>query len=244
MTDNPNSEHIQALAQYQGQEPKAPADLVERAVAITVTDQSSAERASSLRNDIAELRKGIEEAIKPHKQNAHKTWKALCDEEVRQVGPYRELERQLGQKITTWQDAERERVRAEARAELARAEAEAKAERERLAEELRQQGLSKAAAQAEAREQVAAQVYERQVAVATASAPTVAGSSQRRVWVGTVTDLKALCGEIAAGRAPVHLVDAVQSEINRMAAATRGPSPIKGLAFTETSSNVRAGGRR
>lgn len=238
------SDHIQALASYQAAEPEAPRDLVERAQSIQVVDLESANRAADLRAEIAGARKQIEQSIEPHKKNAHKTWRALCDEESRQTKPYMTLEMTLSTRITAWQDEEQRRQREAARAELARAEAEAKAERERRAADLREQGLSKTAALAEARQDVQTTLYERQVAVASAAAPTIKGTSHRKTWVGSVTDLKALCAEIAAGRAPVHLIQIAQAELNRLAAATRGPSPIKGVIFTETSANVRAGGRR
>jgi len=109
--------------------------------------------------------------------------------------------------------AEEERQRIEHEALCKRMEADAEARRQRE--------------EADAKEREAANV----VAVVEREVPQAAGVSVRKVWKAEVLDIGKLVKAIADGKAPLILVEANESQCNKLAAAFGGQNPPAGLRF-------------
>ena len=139
---------------------------------------------------------------------------------------------------------ERQRVADEAARRVAdEARAAAQAEARRLAEEARAAEVARLRAEGETRRANAAAKAAVFVApvpvvpVAPAVVPYVApaqaaGVTFREKWTATVLDFPALVRAVADGKAPLTLLDANQSALNKHAVAHQNFSPIPGVAFS------------
>ena len=203
--------------------------LVERAGTVTVTDAASNTEAARLLS----LVKGHAKELTEHRFSMTRPLdnaKAQIIELFRPVlQDLTDAEQHIKGAMLDFDRAERQRIAAE--------RAAAEAERRRLEEEAMQ-------ALDEGRiEEAAAAAADSMAVVAPAQAPVRArGTSVGELWRGEVTDLEALVKAIAAGAAPLSLVQADQSAINAFAKATKQEGEaLPGVRFwRESSLSARA----
>lgn len=133
---------------------------------------------------------------------------------------------------------ERLRIAAEQRArdkeaELRRQAAEANAaERAKIEAKMQAEADKAAAKQAELEQREAAVT----APVIHREAPKVAGLSTRTVWHAECTDLRALVNAIAAGRAPLSLVQANEKVIGQQVRSLKGDFEAPGIRVWSTDS--------
>lgn len=185
--------------------------LYEQATTLTISTQEDYAVAGSLAKTLKEMKKNIEDYFAPLKKSTHEAWKAVCAKENEALSPVKEADTIVRRTMGVYLD-EQERIRREAEAK-ARAEAEERArkERERLLAQAVKAEEKGQAEKAEEKFEQAELVYAAPVVVESAIDKTVkvgdAAVTRKTDLQITVTDLKALCAEVAAGRVPVTVID-------------------------------------
>lgn len=115
-------------------------DLSERALNLTVVDNDTYAAAGGLFKAHKEMEKEIKTFFEPHKKDAHKAWKNLCNAETAELAKLKPGMNHLNREMTKWkQEQDRKRREEEARLrEKARKQAEE--EQLRAAEEAEARG--------------------------------------------------------------------------------------------------------
>jgi hypothetical protein len=212
--------------------------LIAQAQALQVKTEADFARAGELMVASLELQKQIREFFRPLKERAHAAHKAICDAEAEQLAEPMAVNGILNPRIVAFHNAKE----AERRAEEERRAAEAR----RLEEESR---LEEAAALEAAGENgLAHQVLEAPSFVpppaVPRSTPKVAGMAIRGTWRAECTDLMALVGAVAEGKASLSLLAVNESALNARAKSDKEHFSIPGCrAFLEQRAGG-AGGRR
>lgn len=208
-------------------------DVVVQANSFQIKTQEDYDKVSVFLVGVKNLIKKVGEAFDPVCDAAHKSWKVAVAQRKEQLDPLEQAEKIIKYRATEFL-IEQNRIREEAERK-AREEAES-AERKRKAELEAQAARHEANGnieKAEQRRELAEQVF-------IAPRPVVAnvikaeGQSLKEVWSAEVTDLHALIKAVAEGRAPITLVMADQSALNKQAKATKNAFPIPGVRFFST----------
>lgn len=192
---------------------------------VKVVDQPSYDNAAHLLIEVVKpMRKRWFDYWEPLRKQAYDVYDGILQKKADGDKPLEAAERQLKSAILTW-DQEQERIRQAA-------QRKAQEEAERLERE-RNLAAAVAAEQAGAdEEQVTAIMEAPPVAVAPVLAPSyqrAAGVSSRDHWVAEVTDIKALCRAIAAGKASTEFVMPNQSALDKTASALKLTMAVPGV---------------
>lgn len=204
--------------------------LIEEAKEIQIVDQNSYNGAANFIRTVNAGIKRVEESIAPHKTNAYKTWKDLCDHETRILNPAKEAKLILSKKIIAW-DHEQERIRAEEQRRI-------NEENRKREEEERINAAIEAEADGAGAEETAAILSEPLPAVATIAAPTYQRASgisrPRENWKGECTSLLTLICHIAGVKQLAHpellnLIQINQVSLNQIAKSQKQLCNIPGV---------------
>jgi len=215
----------------------------DRAHALVVQDQASYEGAAVLLREIKSLRGEIELTFGPITAKARAAWKESLAQRKRHEAPLEIAEGTIKRAMATFIQVEERRVRDEA----ARLEREAREEDARRRAEERAAEETTRLAEAEALE-AAGMGHEALAVLAapmpepdpippppppppTIARPTASGISTPTTWHAEVTDLRELVLAIAAGKAPLTLVEASATALGQYARATKGSVSVPGVRF-------------
>lgn len=184
------------------------------------------------------VEKGAEKLLRPHIQNAHKTWKGLTGDLKTVVDAVKEFRRILNPKIVAWQDEQEKKAR----------EAEAKKQKELKAKEEEHQLDRAVTADEMGMPNIANEILEEEVVVpAPEVIPEVAkqeGLITKSRWTAEVKDDRALLQlvkHVAEHPEHVELLKPNQSALNRMAGALKRNMKIPGVEVKEEKKVQRAG---
>jgi vacuolar-type H+-ATPase subunit E/Vma4 len=199
--------------------------IVQRASLVKITDQQSYNSACDLlQKEIVPFRKRWGEFWAPLKASAWTAYKKIQDRFKEYDEPAEMAERAIKTEIAKW-NAEQERIFQEKQREAQR-EAETQAEEERLRAAI-------VAEEAGASEQEVQAIVETPIAVVAplveATYKKASGISIRSNWQAKVTDMKALCRAVGAGKVPVDYVQPNMSALNARARADRSTLDIPGV---------------
>ena len=89
--------------------------LVDRASALTISDEASYRNVAEFGLAVKTMRKKIADFFKPHKERAHAAWRGLCTEEAKQLAPCDTAEATIKRKMLEFEAAERRRKEDERR---------------------------------------------------------------------------------------------------------------------------------
>jgi hypothetical protein len=194
----------------------------ERASALVIVDDKTNEAAGELLLAIKSMRAEVADAFDPIISAAHKAHKAACDQKKKADAPLLTAEAEIKRRMAAYYDA-RERARREEQRRL-EAEARAREEAERLEEAaaLEAEGRNKEA------EEVLATPAPTVMVAPPPPAPKVAGIAPREVWRARVTDKAALVAAVAAGKAPLALLEINQTALDGMARALKSEFVLPG----------------
>ena len=212
-------------------------DIVARIRAIVIGDQDTYDSVVALGRACRAVQKRIEEFYAPHKANAHKAWKDICnaenrDKELAEAG-YKEAKSKAG----AW-EAEVARIRREAERKAAE-EARRRAEEEALAaaQAVEAAGGSKAEVTAAIEEAVQQVEFAHIVAGAYAAAAVPqfdrAKSFTRSDLEIEVTDLRALIADVAARPDLSHLLNPNMTAIKAQAKSQGTLFKVRGVTVRE-----------
>jgi flagellar biosynthesis GTPase FlhF len=197
---------------------------VERKAREEAEAKARAER-ERLEREAAELRRKAEEERKAREAEARAAAQKLEAERQARLKAEMAAAKSKREQEEARRRAEEEKRRAE--------EAERRAKAEAEAAQLR--------AQQEAEEKLRA--AESVKAVVDYKAPISSDSTVKKVWKAEVTDLKALIGDVAAGKAPVWVVTVDQPALNKLAAAASGKDAPSGVRYYQEEITVSKRGR-
>jgi hypothetical protein len=142
-------------------------------------------------------------------------------------------------------EAEERRVAAEA-AEAQRLADEAVAAAERAAtpeeHEHAQVALAEAAAKVESTQQARAEIATMPTPIVAKGTPKIAGLSPKKTWRGECTDFMALVKAVAAGTAPINLLELNQTQLNKYARAQESALSFPGCKAVEEKTLASARG--
>lgn len=200
-------------------------DFLDKAKAITVTDQASLEAAATyLRENKTEQkrlddqRRGMVDPLNGVVKQINALFKPVIE-------TLEQAERIVKGAVSNYQVAEQRRI---AQENAAREEA-ARKERERL-----ERQAARALEQGKAEKAEALQVQAATTVAVTAEAPAkVAGLGMRMAWAAEVTDIREVCRQVADGHIPPTVIDFKQSELNRLAASFQNSREFPGLRITQ-----------
>lgn len=197
---------------------------VARAQALTVTDAATHAAALGAIRDIALLKRGIEDRLKPAVDAAHKAHKAMTALRADLTAPLDQARDIIERKAAAY--AAEARAKADAEARRLAAEAAAKAQEMQLADAVRFAAAGDdATAAAILDEPIIAPV----VVVAPEVAAASAGASERKTYAAEVYDLAAL---VASGRAEFLLPN--MPALNALARSLKGAMSIPGVRVVES----------
>lgn len=210
--------------------------LAAQAADVVVTDAASYEGAAGYLKCIMAYQQNVRALFAPHKKAAHKMHADLCADEQRHLAAPEAAEKLVKIAMVHWAAAEDRRI-AEARRQ---AEAEAK----RIAED--QQLAEAAAAEAAGEAEVAQSIMDQPIMVApppvVRAAPKVAGVAVITRWDAEVTDLAALVRAVAAGKAPLAMVQANMVVVRGQARSLKGECRLPGVRVFSVQ-GIAAGAR-
>ena len=234
------------LSELEGQA----ATIAARIPLIAIMDAESFRLAVEDRAEIKRRLARIDELMQPICDTAYKAWKTAVAKRDGLKTPFVEADKAYSRAMGVWeQEQERQRRVAEeaAHRERERLEAEERArvaaEQARLQREAEDRQLADAAA-AEQRgdAETAARLIAAPVEVPTvaarpifvpvapvAPAPAAAGVSFRDTWTAVVDDFSALVKAVAAGQAPITVLQANQTALNGLARALKGALNVPGV---------------
>lgn len=116
MSENNNEEINQAITEDTVAQIMTPVDKIkqkatdlatvfkQKSATIMIVDGAMLERAGNIAKQIKENIKAITAGMKPHKDNAYKTWKDLCVTENESIAPFQEAMDLIKPKIIAYQD--------------------------------------------------------------------------------------------------------------------------------------------
>lgn len=198
--------------------------VVERATAIKIVDQVSYDQASTLLLDVVKpMRSRWAEYWENLRASTYKAYQQVLGK-IKEVDlPLENAEKKLKDAIRDW-DLKQTSIQQERQREAQR-----KAEADEAARRLEE---SVFAEESGAVEEAEAIMSAPSTAVAAPVEPTyqrAAGLSNRENWKARVTDIKALCKAIGAGKVPVTYVEANMSVLNARAKADKQTLEIPGV---------------
>lgn len=215
-----------------------------------ITDDAVFAKAGQFLVTIKDVRREIDATFDGPIASAHAAHKAIVAAKRNHSDPVDEAERIVKRKMAEYrqkqEDEARERQRAaeaEARRIADEARRAAEAEARRVAEEARAAEVARLKAEGDKKAAAAAAkaaIYVPPV-VMPPPAPVVvphvapaaaAGVSFREKWSATVVDFAALVRAVADGKAPLALLTADTSALNRHAVAYKATAPIPGVVFS------------
>lgn len=207
----------------------------EQARALEIVTAEDFARAGEMLKGIKALAAEIEQTFGPHKRRANELHRGICAEENKAKAPLLEAERVLKISMGRFHEAQENARRAEQR--RLEAEAREREEAERVEEA--------AALEAEGRVEEAEQVLATPAPLAIAPAPPaptkVAGISAREVWRARVVDKAALVAAVAAGKAPLAVLEVNQSVLDGLARSLKSEFVLPGCEpVRETTMAARA----
>ena len=198
-------------------------ELATTAEVLRVTDQPTFRQAGTLLLAVKDYRAKVGEILDPIIKSAHDTHKKAVEQKKRLEEPAIRAEQALKGALATYEQ-EQARLRREA-------EIKAEAERMRLVAEIRQKNafLTEGAGVA------ASFAPEPVVAVRPPmpEAPKTEGVSFRTQYRAEVVDLKALVQAVAAGNAPLTMLQPDQAALNQMARAMKQGMNLPGVRVIE-----------
>jgi hypothetical protein len=230
------------------------ADLVVRAAGLKVVDQESHDRASEFLRAGKDMVKQIKDFFAPLKQNAHASWKGLCDKETAELTKLTPTITVLDRDIANYR-AEQIRIRREAVEKARRQEEERKRleekamreaeEKERQAEEAAERATREqdAAARRKAQEEAARAGAEADKIIAQAAAeerklepvavvpekPVNNGLAPRTYWKATVVDFPQLIAAVATAQISPEALLPNMPFLNDMATRLKDQVVIPGV---------------
>jgi hypothetical protein len=176
--------------------------VAERAKIVKIENQQTYDAACSLLLDVIKpLRKATKEFFDSMKEPAYRAYKAVLDNYSEADGPLEAAERQVKAALAVW-TTEQERLRQEL-------QRQADAEARRREEEQRQNAAAVAEETGATEEEVTAIIETPVLAITSPVAPTferAKGVSSRDNYKAKVTDLKALCRAVGAGKVSAEYV--------------------------------------
>jgi len=219
-------------------------DLVAQAEALAITSQPEYERAATVLGSIKAYLAQVGETFDPICQATDRSHKLAVAKRREHLEPGLRAEKIVKDRMGIYVVTEERRAREEA----ARLEREAREEETRRRAEERQAEETARLAEAEALE--AAGMGHEALAVLSApmpepdpippppppttiARPTASGISTPRTWKAKVVNFKALVSAIAAGNAPLTLVEVADSELRLYARSTKGTVSVPGVEFYE-----------
>jgi hypothetical protein len=197
--------------------------VVERAVAVKVTDPNSYIIAGEMWKHLAEMEKEAKAALDPVVEAAFRSHKEAVALRTRILAPITEAKTYTKGQMEAW-DAEQERIRLAEERRLA-AEAKRAEEEARLSEavELEQAG------QKEEAEAVLAEPIVAPVVIVERAVPKVAGGpSYRTIWDAQVVDLMALVKAVASGTVSINALKADEVFLRRQAQSLKETFKVPG----------------
>lgn len=212
----------------------------DKARGLAVVDRQSCLNASYLLRSIKTLRGQVQTWFSPHleaamdtKRRAEAARKGLADEQARMEAPLIDAESVLKRSLLGY-ESEQERTRVEQERAL-QAEAQRQAEAVTLAAaaamELEATATGNAEMLAEAQD-IMEQPIEAPVVVVQKQVPKVQGVTYRDQWKAHPDiNVKSLAAAVAAGIAPVALLEPNMTAINQFARATHGAQPVPGIRW-------------
>jgi hypothetical protein len=203
--------------------------IVEAAKGIKVIDADSCEKATQHGRLLQAMGREVETFYAPVKREIDGLKKPILEHEKADFSVIDEMKRRLGAEITEW-NVKQDRLRQEAE-RAAREAAEAAAREDLLARavELESQG-DKVAAAAMLDEPVMAPVIIQQTSQFKAR-----GQVSKTLYRAEVTNLMELVKAVAAGRVPIHAIQADQSWLNDEAEHTKEAFNIPGCRLNKTT---------
>jgi hypothetical protein len=203
---------------------------VQTQAALTITDQTSYDKAALILTNIKTWRKKWKEYwYGPDEKTgsvplAYASWKSLVSKFSEADKPAEAVENTVKQSILTW-DQEQTRL-AQERQRIADEEARKKEADQRAAQSVE---MELAGADDD---EISAMIEAPSTAVAAPVAPTyqkAAGISKRSNWKARVTDLKALAKAVAAGKVPVDYILPNQAKLDARAKADQSTMCVPGV---------------
>lgn len=177
--------------------------------------------------------------FRPHKENAHKAHRALCDAETRLLTDPRAAEQYVKSEMMRYERQERDRAEKERQRLQAEAEERARRERERLEKQAAK--LKTPEKQAEKLEQAASIVVP--VIHVQSNVPKMVGASMRTSWVVDSVDKAALIVAAAADANLQVYLSIDESALRKIGSATKGQLQIPGVTWREERTMAIIGGR-
>jgi len=211
-----------------------PAAIIKYANALEVRSEEASLSAQETLVEIARRKKLVKEKLDPIREQTHRAWKSVMELINSFTHPLDSADQIIRRKVTGYQqELDRKAREAAVKDEAKRQEEERKRtdELERQAKAAEAKGkIEKAEAIREAKE-----TYVAPIVFTPPPAPKEKGINFKKVWKGTVVDLKALCLAIGEGKASPNMVSVNQSSINAHAKANKDAWPIPGVVFEEST---------
>lgn len=205
--------------------------IKEKADAMVVVDQASYDAAGALNKAARDERKAFHLFFDPIDEASKKQRAATIAQGKSIDDPLDYVIRITGEKQAKWFRAEQARIESERRAEEDRRRKEAEEAQLAAAEQLSAEGMTAAADEA-----LAAPVV-----IESVKAPEVAkgeGVSYRTSYSAEVVSLIDLVKAVAAGSAPITMIDANMTTLNGWARLTKGTEAIPGVRIVKKDTQV------
>jgi hypothetical protein len=237
-------------------------EMVATVQGLAVTDAESYAAAGEWIKAVTEFMRRVNEFAGPIVKATHDAHKVAVHQRDQLLKPAEGAKRILGTRMAEYDEAQRRAAREAAEAarrEQERREAEARAaalaEEARLRKEAEDARVAEAARMEQAGDQVGAvklleQPVEAPVVVPApvfapappvAAPPKVEGVSYVETWSGEVADLALLVKAVAAGEAPITLLQANTAALNALARSMKGQMTIPGVKWVSSrTARVRA----
>jgi len=200
---------------------------------VKITDDSSYQAVCQrLKNASANI-KVIESYLKPLKEQRYAAWKRLTTLEAKLTGPLQDIKTRDSRLVGAYQLEQQRKAQEEQRKAQLAAEEAAAAARVAQAEQLATEGrVAEGLALLDGPEAIPEAVY---IAPTT---PKVQGvSAPRLTYAVEVYSLTELVKAVADGRAPLGVLEANQSALNKMASALKTGFAMPGCKLTTTASS-------
>ena len=210
--------------------------LVAQAEEIQVRDADGFQQAGVFLRRVTGGLKMAHDLMDPICEASDHAHKVAVAQRKKLIEPFETAKRIVGAEVSTWEQAERDRVAREQRA--------ADAERRRLEDEARLAVAAQLEAQGKPEAAQAALTAPVTMPVFTPpvqAVPKAEGLSFRDNWKARVVDPVALIKAVANGEAPANLVIPDQQALNKLAVALKGEMRVPGVeSFCERISSVKA----
>jgi hypothetical protein len=204
-----------------GQDLESQALVVAGRVAIAIRDREDYEVAVARREQAKNFIENVDAIFQPIKEKAYAAYKAVLDQVKKAKEPVVEQLAILDGELAAWHDSERLRVEREESEARCQAALEAERLQAAKAEEARAMGYDEDSVQALL--ETPLQVSIRRVEAITG------GVTARDAWSAEVIDLLELVKFVAGDRRYLHVLRAVEPELNKLARAMKENMDIPGV---------------